>query len=161
MNREQIELARRNATIYGVADKIDFRVGDCFEILSGVRADAVVTSPPWGGPGYSRRFDANDLCSRDVGGMSGVLKMARAVAPRVVLHMPKSIDRNQCLDLAREADFGRVEIEDVSIDGWPNCSNLYLKSREVNNRRLGPAICTAVELTSGCRKGTRPNELVA
>lgn len=41
---------------------IDFRVGDSFRILSGVRADAVVTSLPWDGPENSRRFDADELC---------------------------------------------------------------------------------------------------
>lgn len=45
-----------------VADMIDFRVGDSFRILSGVRADAVVTSLPWDGPENSRRFDADELC---------------------------------------------------------------------------------------------------
>ncbi|XP_025422692.1 trimethylguanosine synthase-like [Sipha flava] len=42
----KIKLARRNAEIYGVSEKIDFRVGNCFHILDRVRADAVVTSPP-------------------------------------------------------------------------------------------------------------------
>uniref|UniRef100_A0A2S2QLV3 Trimethylguanosine synthase n=1 Tax=Sipha flava TaxID=143950 RepID=A0A2S2QLV3_9HEMI len=88
----KIKLARRNAQIYGVEKKIDFRVGNCFDILDRVHADAVVTSPPWGGPGYSKHFDANDLCSREAGGMSSILSMARKIAPRTVLHVPKTVD---------------------------------------------------------------------
>jgi 23S rRNA G2445 N2-methylase RlmL len=77
VNPAKIKLARQNAQIYGVDEKIDFRVGDYFNILDRVRADTVVTSLPWGRPGYSRYFDTNDLCSREAGGMSSILSMAK------------------------------------------------------------------------------------
>ena len=46
---ERVELARFNAGVYGVQDKIQFVVGDFFQLAPRLRADAVFLSPPWGG----------------------------------------------------------------------------------------------------------------
>ena len=46
---ERVELARFNAGVYGVQDRIQFVVGDFFELAPRLRADAVFLSPPWGG----------------------------------------------------------------------------------------------------------------
>lgn len=48
----KIELARHNATVYGVADRIEFIVGDFFKLAHTIQADMVFLSPPWGGPSY-------------------------------------------------------------------------------------------------------------
>lgn len=50
---EKVEMARHNAAVYGVADHIDFIVGDFFELAPNLKADMVFLSPPWGGPNYS------------------------------------------------------------------------------------------------------------
>lgn len=126
MDPERIKLARENAAIYGVDRRIDFRVGDSYQILAEIKADAVVTSPPWEG-----KFHAKDIGSEKECGLAGVLKMAHKIAPRVVLHLPKTIDRTQCLRVARKAKFGRVEFEDVIVNGSTNSMNMYLKSRQV------------------------------
>lgn len=49
----KIEMARHNAQVYGVADRIEFIVGDFFELAPRLYADMVFLSPPWGGPDYS------------------------------------------------------------------------------------------------------------
>lgn len=49
----KVEMAKHNAAVYGVADKIQFIVGDFFEIGPTLSADMVFLSPPWGGPKYS------------------------------------------------------------------------------------------------------------
>lgn len=49
----KIEMAKHNATVYGVEHKIEFIVGDFFEIAPTLKADLVFLSPPWGGPNYS------------------------------------------------------------------------------------------------------------
>lgn len=50
----QLAMARHNAEVYGVADRIEFVHGDAFaiaaELSSQHRVDAVFVSPPWGGP---------------------------------------------------------------------------------------------------------------
>ncbi|KAJ8974185.1 hypothetical protein NQ317_004864 [Molorchus minor] len=49
---KKVEMAHHNAQIYGVADKIDFIVGDFFKLAHTLKADVVFLSPPWGGPEY-------------------------------------------------------------------------------------------------------------
>ena len=44
---EQLKMARWNARVYGVADRIDFRHGDFFEAALSLEADSVFVSPPW------------------------------------------------------------------------------------------------------------------
>ena len=49
----KIEAAKHNARIYGVEDRIEFIVGDFFDIIPQcVTADVIFLSPPWGGPQY-------------------------------------------------------------------------------------------------------------
>lgn len=49
---KKIELARNNAAVYGVEDKIEFIVGDFLKLAYKLTADVVFLSPPWGGPSY-------------------------------------------------------------------------------------------------------------
>uniref|UniRef100_A0A0P6G2W7 Trimethylguanosine synthase n=1 Tax=Daphnia magna TaxID=35525 RepID=A0A0P6G2W7_9CRUS len=42
----KIELARHNASVYGVADRIEFIVGDFFQLAPSLKADVVFLSPP-------------------------------------------------------------------------------------------------------------------
>ena len=46
----KINMARNNARVYGVEHKIEFIVGDFFQVVPHLVADAVFLSPPWGGP---------------------------------------------------------------------------------------------------------------
>ena len=46
----KINMARNNAGVYGVAHKIEFIVGDFFQVVPHLVADAIFLSPPWGGP---------------------------------------------------------------------------------------------------------------
>ena len=45
-------IAKHNAAVYGVEDRIEFVLGDFFHVAKDLRADAVFLSPPWGGPEY-------------------------------------------------------------------------------------------------------------
>ncbi|VVA92741.1 unnamed protein product [Arabis nemorensis] len=49
---KKLDLAKHNAAIYGVADKIDFVKGDFFDLAHNLKAGTVFLSPPWGGPDY-------------------------------------------------------------------------------------------------------------
>jgi trimethylguanosine synthase len=97
LDSKKIALAKKNAEVYGVAHRIHFKGGNSFLVAANLKVDAVVASPPWGGSGYERRakFDARDLCGRETDGMAAFIRMARAVAPKVVLHVPKNIDKSQ------------------------------------------------------------------
>lgn len=57
----RLALARHNAAIYGVADRIEFVLADFFSFARSLREsgspshrkiDVVFLSPPWGGPSY-------------------------------------------------------------------------------------------------------------
>ena len=53
-------MARNNAQIYGVEDRIEFIVGDSLEILPTLTfADVIFLSPPWGGPNYIQAEEFN------------------------------------------------------------------------------------------------------
>lgn len=54
IDAKKIEMARHNAEIYGVADRIEFIVGDFLQLSESFRADVVFLSPPWGGPDYAK-----------------------------------------------------------------------------------------------------------
>lgn len=45
-------MAKHNAGIYGVTDRIEFIVGDYTKLADTLTADNVFLSPPWGGPEY-------------------------------------------------------------------------------------------------------------
>lgn len=51
----RLEMARHNARVYGVSDRIEFVLGDCRDFLRAADFDAVYFDPPWGGPEYSKR----------------------------------------------------------------------------------------------------------
>ena len=55
----KIALARHNAKVYGVDDRIEFIVGDFFDVVPSLKAaDVIFLSPPWGGPDYLTRLVA-------------------------------------------------------------------------------------------------------
>lgn len=49
---KKIEMAKHNAAIYGVADRIEFIIGDFLTLADSLKADVIFLSPPWGGPQY-------------------------------------------------------------------------------------------------------------
>lgn len=53
MDPTKIALAKHNAAVYGVQDRIEFIVGDFLQIAPTLKADVVFLSPPWGGPEYT------------------------------------------------------------------------------------------------------------
>ena len=67
LDPEKIECARHNAAIYGVADRIEFIVGDYLQLAPSLKADVVFLSPPWGGPNYSQPelFDIKTMIPLD------------------------------------------------------------------------------------------------
>lgn len=50
-------MAKHNAGIYGVADRIEFIVGDYLTLADSLKGDTVYLSPPWGGPEYLKVSD--------------------------------------------------------------------------------------------------------
>ncbi|EXJ93199.1 hypothetical protein A1O3_01756 [Capronia epimyces CBS 606.96] len=101
--------AKHNAEIYGVADRITWFHGDCFEILGAsgktektVEALTAITgqfgvifaSPPWGGPGY-RTADVFDLESMQPYSFSYIYDSFKKLTPNQVLYLPRTSDLRQ------------------------------------------------------------------
>lgn len=105
----KIELARRNAAVYGVEDRIEFIVGDFFQVMPHLKADVIFLSPPWGGPEYLEN-EVFDLKTMD-GRMDGydVFETALKVSPNIAYFVPRNTNVDQLSSLAGPG--GRVEVE--------------------------------------------------
>lgn len=96
----KIEYARHNAEIYGVADRIDFIVGDFFQLAPSLKADVVFLSPPWGGPEYIKAEKYNiETMLKPANGFS-LFKLALLVAPSVAFFLPRTVDADQLAQLS-------------------------------------------------------------
>ena len=104
----KIECAKHNAAIYGVADRIEFVVGDYMEIVPHLKADVVFLSPPWGGPNYASAdvFDIRTMITPD--GFE-LFEKTKAVTNNIAYFMPRNADVEQLAFLAGPG--GKVEIE--------------------------------------------------
>jgi trimethylguanosine synthase len=61
-SEERLALARHNARLYGVADRISFVYADAREVVAAETPEVLFVDPPWGGPGWDRtRTTAADL----------------------------------------------------------------------------------------------------
>lgn len=86
VDRDRLDMARHNASIYGVADRIDFVCDDLGRVIDRLRGGALVLDPPWGGRDYDRaRVALSDL------GMD-VARILERFSGRVVLKLPRSFD---------------------------------------------------------------------
>lgn len=96
--------AKHNAEIYGVAKKIFWINGDCFEEIkkrftAGMKEKAVVfASPPWGGPQYSGD-GIFDLTTMQPYGLQTLFDTFSKVTKEIVLYLPRTSDLNQLAQL--------------------------------------------------------------
>ncbi|KIW29991.1 uncharacterized protein PV07_05772 [Cladophialophora immunda] len=109
--------AKHNAEIYGVADRITWFQGDCFEILGldeskkgntveALKAIAgsygvIFASPPWGGPGY-REAEVFDLEAMQPYPFSHLYESLQKLTPNVVLYLPRTSDLRQIAKVVGE-----------------------------------------------------------
>lgn len=96
----RLRLARHNAAIYGVADAMDFVVGDAMQLMGTIRGEAIHLDPPWGGPRY-RRSSKFALADFDPDG-AALLSEALLHFPEVSFRLPLNFD------LAELYQFGRT-----------------------------------------------------
>ncbi|GMF14111.1 unnamed protein product [Phytophthora lilii] len=110
---EKIRMAKHNAAIYGVADKIEWIVGNSIDILPKVKADAVFLSPPWGGVNYSRKlFSLENMLVKGVTGLDLFAK-ARCVSKNIAYYLPRGTPTE---DLEALTPGEPVEREKIFLD---------------------------------------------
>nr|KAF6426937.1 trimethylguanosine synthase 1 [Molossus molossus] len=95
----KIDLARNNAEVYGIADKVEFICGDFLLLAPQLKADVVFLSPPWGGPDYAtaETFDISTMI------------LSQKITNNIVFFLPRNADTDQVASLAGPG--GQVEIE--------------------------------------------------
>ena len=78
--------------LQGVADRIEFIVGDFFAVSKNLTADVIFLSPPWGGPEYLNQ-PVFDLDTMDPQFSVATLRAAaRHVAPNAAYFLPRNAD---------------------------------------------------------------------
>lgn len=112
---KKIEMACHNAKIYGVEDKIDFVVGNYFDVIKAIKADIVFLSPPWGGPAYMKHDTIYDLEESLLPVAASILMEAtRKVTNNIVMYLPRNSNTKQLATLAGPGN--AVEIEQNFLD---------------------------------------------
>ncbi|KAI4499869.1 hypothetical protein M0802_005125 [Mischocyttarus mexicanus] len=110
----KIQIARHNARIYGVEDRIEFILGNFFDLAPKLIADVVFLSPPWGGPDYVKNetYDLDNIM-QPIGGIE-VFKIARKITDHVAYFLPRNVDTMQIAMIAGEGSC--VEVEQNFLD---------------------------------------------
>lgn len=104
----RLDMARHNATVYGVGDRIDFLQGDFLQLAPRLHGDVVFLSPPWGGPDYltAEVFDIKTMMDPD--GFE-IFRLAKLISDNIVYFLPRNADMDQIASLAGPG--GKVEVE--------------------------------------------------
>lgn len=106
IDKTKIEIAKHNAKIYGVEDKIEFIIGDFFELSNkmNIKADMIFLDPPWGGQYYNQsKFDIRKFA----GNMNGfeLFYAAKNITNNIAYYVPKNTDMRQLKKLAKNNNF--------------------------------------------------------
>uniref|UniRef100_A0A182PK87 Trimethylguanosine synthase n=1 Tax=Anopheles epiroticus TaxID=199890 RepID=A0A182PK87_9DIPT len=110
----KIEMAKHNAAVYGVADRIEFIVGDFIQLADRLQADVVFLSPPWGGPGYLKDEVYDLEQSLLPVPATQLMEAAQRVSKNIALYLPRNSNTQQLTMLA--GPNGAVEIEQNFLD---------------------------------------------
>lgn len=109
LSASRLELARHNASVYGVADRIEFVWADAFEFLAELgrkkrKISAVFLSPPWGGPEYCSKATFHPRLDLFEGRGLELLRLARSLTKHCVFFMPRQTDIYAFAQMIQEAD---------------------------------------------------------
>ena len=100
INQSRLAMARYNAKLYGVADRIEFVAGDARAIVAERDADLVFIDPPWG-----ERYNKERVTLSDLPPCQELLKRA-AHLPKRWIKVPPSFDPSTLPGCRVEAIFG-------------------------------------------------------
>uniref|UniRef100_A0A1B6LF14 Trimethylguanosine synthase n=1 Tax=Graphocephala atropunctata TaxID=36148 RepID=A0A1B6LF14_9HEMI len=110
---QKIELARHNAQIYGVEDRIEFVVGDYLHLAPTLVADVVFLSPPWGGLSYSQQSVFPLASLQPVSGQQ-LLQLTLGITDNVALYLPRNVNTQELVECAGPG--GCVEVVQNFLD---------------------------------------------
>lgn len=91
IDENRLAMARKNAELFGVADRIEFCLGRAELMLNTIKgAEVIFLDPPWGGPSYSNM--SGFLLSNFQPDGTQLLKQAFSITDRVVMRLPKNFN---------------------------------------------------------------------
>ena len=127
-DKTRLRLARHNATIYGVVDRIEFVLGDFVQLArtlvgrGGARqggrvVDVIFLSPPWGGPSYLQGTSSNpppdasqhpEFRLSEVTPIHGseLFKLAERITPNIAYYLPRNANLQEISDLVTNTEVG-------------------------------------------------------
>lgn len=141
ISRSRLEIARHNAIIYGVADRIEFIQGDFLDFArtyseraAARKIDVVFLSPPWGGPSYLEQSPTKDKRTEDGKGQSSyslqnirpipgneLFHLARQITPNVAYFLPRNTDLEEISNLlksdSQDLEEEMAEVEEECMSG--------------------------------------------
>ena len=122
----RLRLARHNAAIYGVADRIEFVLGDFVQFAKtlaergearrgGRVVDVIFLSPPWGGPSYLHGTDSNppsdasqhpEFRLSDITPIRGseLFKLVERITPNIAYYLPRNTNLQDISDLVANTE---------------------------------------------------------
>lgn len=119
IDETKLTMGRNNATIYGVADRIQWVCADFNSLVkeglffSRLCVDGVFISPPWGGPSY---VSHSSMMLSDMP-IDGALfwRSARALSPNVAMFLPRNLNVESLRQLTPPDEM--VEVERNHLNG--------------------------------------------
>ncbi len=99
----RLAMARHNAKLYGVADRIEFICGDARGIIPSLQADLLFIDPPWGG-----RYNKERVILGDLSPCEDLLDCPLQIAKKWI-KVPPSFDPSTLPGYRAEACFGVAE----------------------------------------------------
>lgn len=97
---KRLAMAKHNAALFGVQERIEFIHGDSLKLIPTLSADAIFLAPPWGGPEYSTRERFTLECFHPNGNL--ILKVALLSEAAVVMQLPRNFDFSELGKLQRK-----------------------------------------------------------
>ncbi|XP_030540017.2 uncharacterized protein LOC115747853 isoform X2 [Rhodamnia argentea] len=129
---KKIEYAQHNAVVYDVDGEIDFVKGDFFILARNLKADTVFLSPPWGGPGYTKVKTYNMKTMLKPHDGFFLFNVAKKIASKVVMFLPKNVDLNQLAELALSVQPPwSLEVEKNYLNGKLKAVTAYFSNTEI------------------------------
>lgn len=120
---KKIEIARHNAELYGVADRIQFIIGDFFALAPTLKADVVFLSPPWGGPDLMNLEEYKlSYIMPEKGGIKHMMSLTRQISSNIALHLPKNSNIFDCIQSAEDSF---IEVQQNMLNSRYNSLTVY------------------------------------
>jgi trimethylguanosine synthase len=109
-------MAKQNARVYGVEDRIEFiqgksndilffhsflLLGDFLQLAPTLTANIVYLSPPWGGPSYGT-IDLFDLEKNIELNGYRIFEVAKRITSNIVYFLPRNVNVEQVISLMDE-----------------------------------------------------------